>query len=132
MGLNSRTRRSGSGGKGRTRASQTGNTPAAGGDSGTHAAGAKTELVREICDQLAERKLSQADAATLLGLDQPKVSALVRGRVTGYSLDRLMRCLIALGQVVEITVRPANPGEAPGGPRVVVIRARAHDAPRAD
>ena len=53
-------------------------------------------------------KLSQAKAATLLGLDQPKVSALVRGRVEGYSIDRLFRFLNALGQRVEITVRP-NP-----------------------
>ena len=69
---------------------------------------AKAELVQCIRDLIAERKLSQAKAATLLGLDQPKVSALVRGRVEGYSIDRLFRFLNALGQRVEITVRP-NP-----------------------
>ena len=67
---------------------------------------AKAELVRRIRDVIAERKLTQAKAAELLGLDQPKVSTLVRGRVAGYTIDRLFRFLTALGQRVEITVRP--------------------------
>jgi predicted XRE-type DNA-binding protein len=67
---------------------------------------AKAELVRHIRGLIAERKLTRTKAADLLGLDQPKVSALVRGRVDGYTLDRLFRFLIALGQRVEITVRP--------------------------
>src|SRR5690349_1850818 len=69
---------------------------------------AKAELVQCIRALIAKRKLTQAKAAKLLGLDQPKVSALVRGRVEGYSIDRLFRFLNALGQRVEITVRP-NP-----------------------
>ena len=73
----------------------------------------KAELVRRIRGLIAERKLTQAKAAKLLKLDQPKVSALVRGRVEGYSIDRLFRFLNALGQRVEITVRPnANNTEA--------------------
>ena len=67
---------------------------------------AKAELVQRIRELLAERKLTQAKAAELLRIDQPKVSALVRGRVEGYSIDRLIRFLNALGQRVEITVRP--------------------------
>ena len=54
----------------------------------------------------------------MLGLDQPKVSALVRSRVEGYSIDRLIRFLNALGQRVEITVRP-NTKEAAS--RAVVV-----------
>ena len=69
---------------------------------------AKAELVQCIRDLIAERKLTQMKAAELLGLDQPQVSSLVRGRVEGYSIDRLFRFLNALGQRVEITVRP-NP-----------------------
>jgi predicted XRE-type DNA-binding protein len=69
---------------------------------------AKAELVQRIRDLIAERKLTQVNAAKLLGLDQPKVSALVRGRVEGYSIDRLFRCLNALGQRIEITVRPSG------------------------
>ncbi|HET6572304.1 MAG TPA: helix-turn-helix transcriptional regulator [Fimbriiglobus sp.] len=79
---------------------------------------AKAELVRRIRDLIAGRKLTQAKAAELLELDQPKVSALVRGRVEGYSIDRLFRFLNALGQQVEITVRPAAPE---GRTRGVVI-----------
>src|SRR5712672_2730131 len=68
---------------------------------------AKAELVQRIRQLIADRKLTQVRAAKLLGLDQPKVSALVRGRVEGYSLDRLFRFLNALGQRVEICVRPS-------------------------
>src|SRR5215831_6268027 len=68
---------------------------------------AKAELVQRIRELIEERKLTQVMAAKLLGLDQPKVSALVRGRVEGYSIDRLFRFLNALGQRVEINVRPS-------------------------
>lgn len=67
---------------------------------------AKAELVQRIRELIEERNLTQTKAAKLLGLDQPKVSALVRGRVEGYSIDRLFRFLTALGQRVEITIRP--------------------------
>src|SRR6266702_3225956 len=79
---------------------------------------AKAKLVQRIRDLIKERKLTQVKAAKLLGLDQPKVSALVRGRVEGYSIDRLFRFLNALGQRVEITVRP-NDGDAEAGAVVV-------------
>jgi len=69
---------------------------------------AKAEIVLRIQQILEERRLTQSQAAKLLGLDQPKVSALVRGRVEGYSLDRMFRFLNALGQDVEITVRPVS------------------------
>src|SRR5439155_27277149 len=65
---------------------------------------AKAELVQRIRHLIDERKLTQVKAAKLLGLDQPKVSALVRGRVEGYSIDRLFRFLNALGQRVDTTV----------------------------
>jgi predicted XRE-type DNA-binding protein len=67
---------------------------------------AKAKLVLRIRDLIAERKLTQAKAAELLGLDQPKVSALVRGRVDGFTYDRLFRFLNALGQRVEINIQP--------------------------
>lgn len=68
---------------------------------------AKAELVQRIRNLIAEQRLTQANAAELLGLDQPKVSALVRGRVEGYSIDRLFRFLNALGQRIEISVHPS-------------------------
>ncbi len=67
---------------------------------------AKALLVQQIRDLIEQRKLTQAKAASLLNLDQPKISALLRGRTDGYSLDRLFKCLNALGQDVDITVRP--------------------------
>jgi predicted XRE-type DNA-binding protein len=79
---------------------------------------AKAKLIQRIRDLIAERKLTQVQAAKLLGLDQPKVSALVRGRVAGYSIDRLFRFLNALGQRVEINIRPSADRDAQ---RAVVV-----------
>jgi predicted XRE-type DNA-binding protein len=67
---------------------------------------AKADLAQRICAILSERKLTQARAAPLLGIDQPKVSALFRGKLDGFSTERLFRFLNALGQDVEIVVRP--------------------------
>ncbi len=69
---------------------------------------AKAQLVQRIADIIAERKLTQARAAKLLGVDQPKVSALLRGKLEGFSTDRLFRFLNALGRDVEIIIRPAR------------------------
>ena len=69
---------------------------------------AKAELARRICVILTSRKLTQARAAAVLGIDQPKVSALMRGRLEGFSTDRLFRFLNALGQDVEIVIRPQH------------------------
>ena len=67
---------------------------------------AKADLAYEISRTIEDRGLTQAQAAELLGVDQPKVSALVRGRLTGFSMERLYRYLIALGKEIEIVVRP--------------------------
>ena len=57
----------------------------------------KAQLAREISVAIRQRKLTQTKAAEVLGLDQPKVSAIVRGRLSGFSVERLLRCLTALG-----------------------------------
>ena len=80
---------------------------------------AKAELARRICDILAERKLTQARASALLEIDQPKVSALMRGKLAGFSTDRLFRFLNTLGQDVEIVVRPARRTSERASTRVV-------------
>ena len=67
---------------------------------------AKAELARRIGLLIARRGLTQAAAAELLKIDQPKISALVRGRLAGFSLDRLVRFLVLLGNDVEIVVKP--------------------------
>jgi predicted XRE-type DNA-binding protein len=66
---------------------------------------AKAELAHRIVAVLTKRKLTQSDAAKILKLDQPKVSALVRGRLSGFSIERLLRLLVLLGHDVEINIR---------------------------
>lgn len=65
---------------------------------------ARVKLASQIADVIASRNLTQSEAAKIMHLDQPKVSALMRGRLAGFSLDRLLRCLTLLGQEVEITI----------------------------
>ncbi len=62
-------------------------------------------LAQQIAEIIERQALSQREAAALMGLDQPKVSALIRGRLSGFSTDRLLRCLMSLGQDVDIVVR---------------------------
>jgi predicted XRE-type DNA-binding protein len=69
---------------------------------------AKAELARQISEIIEQRGLTQAQAARALGVDQPKVSALVRGRLGGFSTERLFKFLNALDREVEIIVRPVR------------------------
>lgn len=67
---------------------------------------AKAELAQKIVAIVQARRLTQTDAAAILGVDQPKVSALMRGRLSGFSIERLLRFLLLLGRDVEISVKP--------------------------
>jgi len=69
---------------------------------------AKADLVFKISAIIEERKLIQVEAARILGVTQPKISALLRGRLDGFSLERIVRFLAALDQKVEIKVRPKS------------------------
>lgn len=80
----------------------------------------KADLAIEVARVLEERDLTQAEAAEIMGVDQPKVSALVRGRLEGFSLERLYRFLNALGRDVEIIVRPTP--QSRKTPRLTVTR----------
>jgi predicted XRE-type DNA-binding protein len=79
-------------------------------DAGEHLI--KAGLVVRIDRSIRQRKLTQAAAAQLMGIDQPKVSAMLAGRFRGYSVERLMRFLVVLGHDVEIVVRPGKRGAA--------------------
>ena len=68
---------------------------------------AKAKLVHRIRDLIVAKRLTQVEAAELLGLDQPKISGLVHGKVEGYTIDRLIRILNSLGQRVQISIQPA-------------------------
>lgn len=64
----------------------------------------KADLVARIETIIRERGLTQVRTAALLGMDQPKVSALLRGRLDRFSIERLVRALRDLGQDVQLTV----------------------------
>jgi predicted XRE-type DNA-binding protein len=71
---------------------------------------AKSRLAQRISQLIKAQKLSQTEAAGKLGIDQPKISALVRGRLKDFSTERLMRFITALDQDVIITIRkPKDP-----------------------
>jgi predicted XRE-type DNA-binding protein len=65
----------------------------------------KAELAAKIIAEVQRRRLTQSQAAAILGIDQPKVSALKQGKLSGFSIERLMRILLALGRDIEITVK---------------------------
>ena len=64
----------------------------------------KAKLAHQISELISERQLTQTEAAKILGVDQPKVSALIRGKLSGFSIERLFRFLNALGSNVEIRI----------------------------
>ncbi len=66
---------------------------------------AKARLAEAIDETIGRRGLTQTDAAVLLGVDQPTISRIVNGRLDGFSQERLVRYLVALGDDVEIVVR---------------------------
>ncbi len=68
----------------------------------------KARLTLQIYSIIKERGLTQAEAAEILGIHQPHVSALVRNRAGNFSIGRLIEFLTALGQDVEITVTPTR------------------------
>jgi predicted XRE-type DNA-binding protein len=67
----------------------------------------KAQLAAKIAEIVQRRALTQARTAKILGLTQPKVSALLRGRFRGISEHRLLECLTRLGRDVHIVIKPA-------------------------
>ena len=61
----------------------------------------KAELARRISEIIRQKNLTQVEAAEILSIDQPKVSALTRGKLSGFSTTRLFRFLNALKTIVE-------------------------------
>ena len=68
----------------------------------------KARLTLQIYSIIQDRGLTQAEAAKLLGVQQPRVSSLARNRSGDFSVGRLIEFLTALGQDVEITVTPSR------------------------
>jgi predicted XRE-type DNA-binding protein len=68
----------------------------------------KALLITQICRIIQERNLTQAKAAGILGITQQAISALKNNRLSNFSVDRLIEFIVALGQDVEISIRPAR------------------------
>lgn len=68
----------------------------------------KADLMRCIADIVTARGLTQAAAGAAVGMDQPRMSALLGGKITKFSVERLVRALNSLGHDVEVRIRPAR------------------------
>lgn len=74
----------------------------------------KAKLACEIEHIIKKKRLTQASAAKVMGINQPKVSALIRRKLDGFSVERLIHFLNSLGQDIDIIVRqkPASRKQA--------------------
>jgi predicted XRE-type DNA-binding protein len=81
---------------------------------------AKADLAHQIGRLIKAAALDQRAAAAKLGIDQPKVSALLRGKLKDFSTERLMKFITALDHDVVITIRKPRDGTDSGG-RVRVV-----------
>jgi predicted XRE-type DNA-binding protein len=87
---------------------------------------AKSELAALIARTIRAMGLTQVQAGRLLGIDQPKVSELLRGRLTQFSTERLLRFLTSLGHDIDIVVRKPKPKsrrDVPGVGHLLVFEA---------
>lgn len=85
----------------------------------------KLRLAYAINEIIKKQRWTQAEAARRLGTGQPKVSALARYRLEGFSVERLMAFLVALDRDVEIVIRKKPRGQRPAHVRVVLNRSAA-------
>jgi predicted XRE-type DNA-binding protein len=81
--------------------------------------GTKLRLCVAINRIVEKRKMTQAEAARVLGVNQPKVSALKRYKLQGFSVERLMQFVTALEHDVVIEIRPRAEKKGAGRVRVV-------------
>ena len=85
---------------------------------------AKADLAIRIAAAIRAQRLTQTRAACLLGIDQPKISRLLRGQLSGFSAERLMHFLTLLGRDIEIVVKRAPRSRRQGHVRVVAAASR--------
>ena len=67
----------------------------------------RAELMRKIASVIENRQLTQVEAGKLIGMDQPRMSTLIHGKITEFSTDRLIKALNDLGYDIELRIRPA-------------------------
>ena len=78
----------------------------------------RAKLAKQIAELIRRKRLRQNQVADILGVDQSKVSKLVRGRISGFTSDRLLRYLNSLGCDVHIQIKPSRTTQRRG--RVIV------------
>jgi predicted XRE-type DNA-binding protein len=74
----------------------------------------KAEIAMQVARLIEARRLTQTEAARLLGIGQPKISALMNGRMSGFSVERLLKCLTKLGRDVTIQDKKRRGGAMEG------------------
>jgi predicted XRE-type DNA-binding protein len=79
----------------------------------------KAQLATKIGDIIKRRKLTQVQAAELLGITQPKLSGLLRGQFRGISESKMLECLTRLGRDIQIVVKPTPRSRTEGHVSVV-------------
>jgi predicted XRE-type DNA-binding protein len=79
----------------------------------------KAQLATKIGDIIRRRKLTQVQAAELLGITQPKLSGLLRGQFRGVSETKMLECLTRLGRDVKIVVKVAPRSRTEGHVSVI-------------
>lgn len=90
---------------------------------------AKAEIAMKINGVIKKKKLTQAKAAQILKISQPKISLLLRGRLADFSLERMLRFLNDLGQDVYISIVPSSRsghgstmiGDSPSNARIAAL-----------
>lgn len=75
----------------------------------------RSQLMISLQERIVKRGLTQAKAAELLGVTQPRVSDLLRGKIERFSAEALVDMLAALGQEVVFSIRPAKRGHLRAG-----------------
>jgi predicted XRE-type DNA-binding protein len=81
----------------------------------------KTRLAMAVNEIISDRKMKQTDAALVLGIPQPRVSALTHYKLNDFSVEKLMEMLTLLDQDVEIMIRPRG-REGAGAVSVLTVR----------
>jgi predicted XRE-type DNA-binding protein len=79
----------------------------------------KAQLATKIGEIIQRRRLTRIEAAEIIGMPQPKLSGLLRGRFRGISETKMLNCVTRLGRDVKIVVGPAR--LQPGAGRIVVV-----------
>ncbi len=74
----------------------------------------KAQLATKIAEIIKHRKLTQVQAAELLGMSQPKLSNMLRGQFRGISEAKMLDCLTRLGRDVQIVVKTASKSRKTG------------------